>query len=123
SKTVFHPFWISFADLMTALMTLFLVVMAVSLMVVTKKINEATQAENQRSSEILDICTSIKSNPALKTLPVSVDCKDNRINFGEAGRFGHNDYRLNAEGMNALNTLVPIILNASNSENGKKWFK
>lgn len=31
------PFWISFADLMTALMTLFLVVMAVSLMVVTKK--------------------------------------------------------------------------------------
>lgn len=117
------PFWISFADLMTALMTLFLVVMAVSLMVVTKKINEATQAENQRSSEILDICTSIKSDPALKTLPVSVDCKDNRINFGEAGRFGHNDYRLNAEGMNALNTLVPIILNASNSENGKKWFK
>ena len=34
------PFWISFADLMTALMTLFLVVMAVSLMVVTKKIIE-----------------------------------------------------------------------------------
>ena len=49
------PFRISFADLMTALMTLFLVVMAVSLMVVTKKINEATQAENQRSSEIMDI--------------------------------------------------------------------
>ncbi len=117
------PFWISFADLMTALMTLFLVVMAVSLMVVTKKINEATQAEKQRSSEILDICTNIQNDPALKTLPVSVDCKDNRINFGEAGRFGHNDYRLNAEGIAALNTLVPIILKASNSENGKKWFK
>lgn len=49
------PFWISFADLMTALMTLFLVVMAVSLMVVTKKINEATQAENQRIAKFLII--------------------------------------------------------------------
>lgn len=117
------PFWISFADLMTALMTLFLVVMAVSLMVVTKKINEATQAENQRSSEILDICTNIQNDAALKNKIIAVDCKDNRINFGEAGRFSHNDYRLNIKGGEALNTLVPIILNAANSENGKKWFK
>ena len=74
------PFWISFADLMTALMTLFLVVMAVSLMVVTKKINEATQAENQRSSEIMDICTSIQNdaaNTALKNKIIAVDAKVN----------------------------------------------
>lgn len=117
------PFWISFADLMTALMTLFLVVMAVSLMVVTKKINEATQAEKERSSEILDICTSIKDDPTLKNQLITVDCKENRINFGEAGRFGHNDYRLNAEGIKALSALVPVVLKAANSENGKKWFK
>ncbi|WP_299184933.1 type I Zorya anti-phage system protein ZorB1 [uncultured Psychrobacter sp.] len=117
------PFWISFADLMTALMTLFLVVMAVSLMVVTKKINEATQAEKERSSEILDICTSIKDDPTLKDQLVTVDCKENRINFGEAGRFGHNDYRLNSEGVKALSALVPVVLDAANSENGKKWFK
>jgi outer membrane protein OmpA-like peptidoglycan-associated protein len=88
-----------------------------------EKINEATQAENQRSSEILDICTSIQNDAALKNKIIAVDCKDNRINFGEAGRFGHNDYRLNAAGVEALNTLVPIVLNAANSENGKKWFK
>ena len=35
-KMKVKTFWISFADLMTALMTLFLVVMAVSLMIVTK---------------------------------------------------------------------------------------
>lgn len=117
------PFWISFADLMTALMTLFLVVMAVSLMVVTKKINEATQAEKERSSEILDICTSIKDDPTLKNQLITVDCNENRINFGEAGRFEHNDYRLNAEGIKALSALVPVVLEAANSENGKKWFK
>ena len=117
------PFWISFADLMTALMTLFLVVMAVSLMVVTKKINEATQAEKERSSEVLDICTSIKDDPTLKNQLITVDCKENRINFGEAGRFGYNDYRLNAEGIKTLSALVPVVLEAANSENGKKWFK
>ena len=117
------PFWISFADLMTALMTLFLVVMAVSLMVVTKKNNEATQAEKERSSEILDICTSIKEDPTLKNQLITVDCKENRINFGEAGRFGYNDYRLNAEGIKALSALVPVVVEAANNESGKKWFK
>ena len=117
------PFWISFADLMTALMTLFLVVMAVSLMVVTKEINAATQAEKDRHLEILDICESIENDPALKNQPITVDCKDNRINFGEAGRFGHNDYRLNDAGINALNALVPVILQAANSENSEKWLK
>ncbi|MEG8265770.1 hypothetical protein MKS78_18285 [Acinetobacter baumannii] len=67
----------------------------------------------------MDICTSIQNDAALKNKIINVDCKDNRINFGEAGRFGHNDYRLNAAGVEALNTLVPIVLNAANSENGK----
>lgn len=34
------PFWISFADLMTALMVLFLVVMGVALIAVTKNVTE-----------------------------------------------------------------------------------
>lgn len=117
------PFWISFADLMTALMILFLVVMAVSLMIITKKINEATHAEHERKADILNICQQIKSESALKNQIINVDCQDNRINFGEAGRFGHNDYRLNDLGIEALNTLVPIILNVADSEKGQKWFK
>lgn len=117
------PFWISFADLMTALMTLFLVVMAVSLMVVTKKINEATHAENERKADILNICKSIKQNALIKNRLIDVDCTDNRINFGEAGRFGHNDYKLPSTGTHALQELVPIILSEANSDIGKKWFK
>lgn len=117
------PFWISFADLMTALMTLFLVVMAVSLVVVTKKINEATQAEDQRSAEILNLCHSIQQSTKLKDKGIEVDCKNNRINFGEAGRFSHNDYRLNEVGRHRLSTIVPIILEEANSPEGKKWLK
>ena len=117
------PFWISFADLMTALMTLFLVVMAVSLMIVTKKINEATQAEDQRNADILSICQSIQTSARLKDAGIEVDCKNYRINFGIAGRFAHNDYRLNEVGRNRLNTIVPIILEEANSPLGEKWFK
>lgn len=117
------PFWISFADLMTALMTLFLVVMAVSLMVVTKKINEATQAENARKADIAEICQNIKQNAARQNKSIEVDCADNRINFGEAGRFGHNDYKLNPTGTTALQAMVPIILEAATSDKGKKWLK
>ena len=117
------PFWISFADLMTALMTLFLVVMAVSLMVVTQKINKVTASENERSADILEICQSIKNDARIKSVIVDVDCHDNRISFGEAGRFGFNDYRLNATGTDALQKLVPVVLDAANSDKGQKWFK
>ena len=117
------PFWISFSDLMTALMTLFLVVMAVSLMVVTKKINQATQAESERKSDISEICKSIQDQAKITNRIIEVDCQDNRIGFGEAGRFGHNDYRLSSSGVVALQQRVPIVLDAANSPKGKKWFK
>ena len=39
------PFWISYADLMTALMVLFLVVMSVALLAVTKKITDQEVAK------------------------------------------------------------------------------
>ncbi len=40
-----EAFWISFADLMTAMMILFLVVMVAALSSVTQRINQAEQGE------------------------------------------------------------------------------
>ena len=45
------PFWISFADLMTALMVLFLVVMGVALLAVTKNVSEREKAEEQHTAK------------------------------------------------------------------------
>ncbi len=50
---------------------------------------------------------------------IVVDCHDNRISFGEAGRFDHNRFFLNAEGQKALQDVVPLVLEASDSEEGK----
>ena len=46
------PFWISFADLMSALMVLFLVVMSSAMLSVTKTISDQEQAQNQRNIDI-----------------------------------------------------------------------
>jgi hypothetical protein len=55
-----RPFWISFSDLMSALMALFLVVMSVALLAVTRKVSEAEREEAQRASEIVALMDEVK---------------------------------------------------------------
>ncbi|MDF0604915.1 hypothetical protein HZU77_004495 [Neisseriaceae bacterium TC5R-5] len=117
------PFWISYADLMTALMILFLVVMVGSLLMVTKRIAEETGAEKARAADIEVLCHRLALQASKVNLAIKVDCQENRIHFGEAGRFGHNDYRLPAGGSKALLDVVPLVLEAADSPEGKKWFK
>ncbi|HBO3841592.1 type I Zorya anti-phage system protein ZorB1 [Pseudomonas aeruginosa] len=117
------PFWISFADLMTAMMILFLVVMVASLSSVTQRIQQAEQGEKQRGKDIAKLCQDLKLKAGGLNSTIVVDCHDNRINFGAAGRFGHNQYFLNNEGQQALQDAVPLILDAADSEEGRKWLK
>ena len=117
------PFWISFADLMTAMMILFLVVMVASLSSVTQRIKQAEQGEKQRSKEIEFLCDKLLQHAKSLNTTIVVDCRDNRISFGEAGRFGHNQYYLNEQGQKALQDVVPLVLDAADSEEGRKWFK
>ncbi|MHB1286563.1 MAG: flagellar motor protein MotB [Leptospirales bacterium] len=46
------PFWISFADIMTALMILFLFIMSVALMAVTKTISQEQKLKVERLNDI-----------------------------------------------------------------------
>ena len=117
------PFWISYADLMTALMILFLVVMVASLLSVTKRISDATFAEKARGEDIRALCKDLQISAQVKNKAITVDCEENRINFGEAGRFAHNAYKLGPEGDAALRDIVPLILEAADSERGNNWFK
>ncbi|MFC4861230.1 type I Zorya anti-phage system protein ZorB1 [Pseudomonas sp. MAHUQ-62] len=117
------PFWISFADLMTAMMILFLVVMVASLSSVTQRIQQAEQGEKQRGKDIAKLCQDLKLKASGLNTTIVVDCRDNRISFGEAGRFGHNQYFLNNQGQQALQDVVPLILDAANGEEGRKWLK
>jgi flagellar motor protein MotB len=117
------PFWISYADLMTALMILFLIVMLASLILMTKRIAAAEQGEKARAADISSMCKRLQIKATELNRHIHVDCKDNRINFGEAGRFGHNDYRLGPDGQLALLQVVPLVIDTAASEEGKRWFK
>lgn len=127
------PFWISYADLMTALMILFLVVMVVALTSVTQKaekvISEDPIAEARstptdvRDEEIKRICNYLAGKSSTVNNKILVDCNLNRINFGDIGQFKSDDYALGAEGQRALTEMVPLILQTAQTELGKKWLK
>ncbi|MEI6993312.1 flagellar motor protein MotB, partial [Klebsiella pneumoniae] len=88
------PFWISYADLMTAMMVLFLVVMVASLSSVTQRIQRAEQGEKTRGQDISRLCERLELHARSVNKTIVVDCHDNRISFGEAGRFDHNRFFL-----------------------------
>lgn len=117
------PFWISYADLMTALMILFLVVMVASLVMMTQRIEEIEQGERARAADIAHLCQRLQIKAQGLNRHIVVDCRDNRINFGEAGRFGYNDYKLGPDGQAALRQVVPLVIDAALSDEGKRWFK
>lgn len=117
------PFWISYADLMTALMILFLIVMVASLVMMTKRIADVEKGEKARASDISNLCNRLKLKAGKLNKNIVVDCRENRINFGEAGRFGFNEYKLGPNGQTALRQIVPLVIDAATSDEGKRWFK
>lgn len=114
------PFWISYADLMTALMMLFMIVMAVSLLVVTKRIDTEDQRKRDRDLAIENIMDRVRQ-AASKHAGVSVD--DFRIRFGELLRFRHDDFRIVPAGARQLRAFVPEILEVAESDIGQRWLK
>src|SRR5882757_3176393 len=80
------PFWISFADLMTALMVLFLVVMGVALLAVTKSATEREKKEEQHRKDI-ELILERFSEAAKHYDGIKVDTVRSVIDFGDRARF------------------------------------
>lgn len=103
------PFWISYADLMTALMVLFLVVMAVALLAVTRTVSEREKREAEYKADI-DNCMAIAVDAAKRHDGVRVDLRRNVIDFGDRARFAFNSSLLSAEQEGVLRRFVPELL-------------
>lgn len=113
------PFWISYADLMTALMVLFLVVMIVSMIAITKPKKDIDELEKERQEDIQEILNKIEQiSPDL-----TIDKKDYRINFGTKARFENGKWDIDAESAAFLRSYVPQIIALQSSKLGKKWLK
>lgn len=115
------PFWISFADLMSALMVLFLVVMAVTLVAVTQSIDSATKATIERSAAINKVMAMIAKES--QRAGVGVDQQNYRIDLGKEVRFESNSFIITAPAGQFLRTYVPILLRAKDTPEGKRWMR
>lgn len=116
------PFWISFSDMMTALMVLFLVVMSVALLAVTRT---ASERERQEESHQLDI-ENVLDRFVLATTHhegIRVDRTRRVIDFGDRARFAVGDYNLTPDQEEVLRRFVPEILQLANDDIGKRVLK
>jgi hypothetical protein len=118
------PFWISFSDLMSALMVLFLVAMSVALLAVTKKVSDEEREDKERTEAISTLLDEVRRVLSAKEFE-GVSVIGNTINFGERGRF-------EKEGQNTLSPpqrelirqFTPKFLDKlRTTDAGKRWFK
>lgn len=116
------PFWISFSDLMSALMVLFLLVMSVALMAVTKTVSEAERATAERKKDIDTLLTKVEK-VAARFPGVSIDRSRNVIDFGDRARFDSGRHLLTATQASLLRAFVPEVLNIARDPLGAKWLK
>lgn len=115
------PFWISFSDLMSALMVLFLVVMAVTLISVTKSVTAEEEAKIQREKDIKAVMAQIKRDSAEKS--VSVDESTYRIDLGEVVRFDSGKFSITPEAAKFLRDYIPVLLKAKSTAEGQEWMR
>lgn len=115
------PFWISFSDLMSALMVLFLVVMAITLVSVTQSIDEATRGAIERGKDISKIMTLIAEDP--KSAGVGVDQQNYRIDLGKQVRFDSASYTISVPAAQFLRSYIPVLLKAKDTPEGQRWMR
>ena len=116
------PFWISFADLMTALMVLFLLVMSVALLAVTRTISERERLESERRDAVQNLLRRI-DDAAARQPGVHVDRNRAVIDFGDRARFDTSSHTLRPEQERLIRAFVPEVLAIARDEAGRRWLK
>lgn len=116
------PFWISFADLMTALMVLFLVVMSVALLAVTKTLTDQERNQKQHDEDVERILDNFEASAS--KFPGIAIIRDRRvIDFGRRAQFEFNSSALTEDQERVLREFVPEILSRANDDLGKRVLK
>lgn len=114
------PFWISFSDLMSALMVLFMVAMTVVLLAVTQEISKEEKEKAQREEEIDTLMGKIRE--ATQDFP-GISVSGRVVDFGDRARFDTNSHHLSVDQSLLLREVVLKILQVARDPLGQKWLK
>lgn len=115
------PFWISYSDLMTALMVLFLVAMSVSLFSITQKV-EKKESDEKKFAEKIKECMVEITEMTKHEFP-GVEVRDKSITFGTLALFATNKHKLEPKAETTLRAYVPRVLTLARSEGCGEVFK
>ncbi len=116
------PFWISFSDLMTALMVLFLIAMAVELMVLTQGLRKIEDKRRDRE-ETIKACIADMDILAARDEFSGVKIVGHTIDFGPLAEFRKNGNQLSLERMAFLRAFVPKVLEISRNQHCQPWLR
>lgn len=134
------PFWISFSDLMTALMVLFLIIMSISLLSVAQLLLKQQEQYQKELSKIRDRDTEQKylqearnqdidnlmmqlSASATNYQGIQVNRDKLTIDFGEIARFTTGDYHFTREGESIIRGYVREVLRVARTDLGQHWIR
>lgn len=122
------PFWISFSDLMTACMTVFLIVMAVTIVTMKDEIgrmNKSVAPARERQAAISAFAELLREQGKKEYPQVKVDIVEDkvRIDLGSGVNFISGSADLSPAGERFLRGYLPIVLQAAKTDLGDKWLK
>ncbi len=116
------PFWISFADLMTALMVLFLVAMAVALLSVTEGLRKQDDQRVQRDKGISSCLQDIAQMTQEKSL-TGVQLRGQTLELGTLAEFPKDSHQLDAQRADFLRDFIPKVLEVARTPACQMWLK
>ncbi|MCW5255891.1 cell envelope biogenesis protein OmpA [Verminephrobacter aporrectodeae subsp. tuberculatae] len=117
------PFWISFSDLMTALMVLFLVAMAVALIAVTHGLATINKDKEERQQTIAACIADVKALTDRSEFQ-GVSVHGHSIDFGTLVLFGNDRHRFESPTHeHFVRQFVPRVLDLARSEQCEQWLK
>jgi outer membrane protein OmpA-like peptidoglycan-associated protein len=121
------PFWISYSDLMTACMTLFLVVMAVTIVMLKKRYENQNAAAAAREATISSCAKDLQSI-ANKRFPGQARIEYSkgdaiRIDLGSIVKFDDGRYAINAPASKFLREYIPTVLQTVKNDQCKQFFR
>jgi len=121
------PFWISYADLMTACMTLFLVVMAVTIVMLKKKY-ETQDAALQAREATISACAADLQKIANDKFPGQARIEYSkgdaiRIDLGSIVKFDDGKYAIDKDASAFLRMYIPTVLQTVKNNQCKKYFR
>lgn len=116
------PFWISFSDLMTGLMVLFLISMAISLLAVTRGVKKIEDEKKLRQDTIASCMSDVRKLTKERDFQ-NIQIIDHTIKFGSLAEFEFGKNTMSSDKAVFLRHFMPKVIQVAREKSCDKWLK